>query len=96
MSSERIVKDIQGATRKQDSAEVTIGNVLDGLRGEHGQRRAAPQLPALPLHPMEADADVCCGSNRDEWPNVRGSRNFLLRETQMQNKFQLATLSAKI
>ena len=34
MSSERIVKDIRRATRKQYSAE-KIRFVLDGLRGEH-------------------------------------------------------------
>jgi transposase len=34
-SSERIVKDIRRATRKQDSAEEKIRIVLDGLRGEH-------------------------------------------------------------
>ena len=36
MSSERIVKDIRRATRKQYSAEEKIRIVLDGLRGEHG------------------------------------------------------------
>jgi hypothetical protein len=52
MSFERIVKDIQGATRKQYSAEGKIGIVLDGLSSEHSQRRAAPQLiRLLPLHP---------------------------------------------
>ncbi len=35
MSSERIVKDIRRATRKQYSAEGKIRIVLDGLRGEH-------------------------------------------------------------
>ena len=35
MSSERIVKDIRWATRKQYSAEEKIRVVLDGLRGEH-------------------------------------------------------------
>ena len=35
MSSERIVKDIRRATRKQYSAEEKIRVVLDGLRGEH-------------------------------------------------------------
>jgi Transposase/Regulator of chromosome condensation (RCC1) repeat len=35
LSSERIVKDIRGATRKQYSAEEKIRIVLDGLRGEH-------------------------------------------------------------
>src|SRR5467141_2221421 len=34
-SSERIVKDIRRATRKQSSAEEKIRIVLDGLRGEH-------------------------------------------------------------
>lgn len=34
-SSERIVKDIRRATRKQYSAEERIRVVLDGLRGEH-------------------------------------------------------------
>ena len=34
-SSERIVKDIRLATRKQYSAEEKIRVVLDGLRGEH-------------------------------------------------------------
>ena len=33
--SERIVKDIRRATRKQYSAEEKIRIVLDGLRGEH-------------------------------------------------------------
>jgi hypothetical protein len=33
-SSERIVKDIRRATRKQYSAEEKIRIVLDGLRGE--------------------------------------------------------------
>ena len=33
-SSERIVKDIRRATRKQYSAEERIRIVLDGLRGE--------------------------------------------------------------
>ena len=33
-SSEKIVKDIQRATRKQYSAEEKIRIVLDGLRGE--------------------------------------------------------------
>lgn len=32
--SERIVMDIKRATRKQDSSEVKIRTVLDGLRGE--------------------------------------------------------------
>ena len=35
MSSERIVKGIRRATRKQYSAEEKIRIVLDGLRGEH-------------------------------------------------------------
>ena len=35
-SSERLVRDIRRATRKQYSAEEKIGIVLDGLRGEHG------------------------------------------------------------
>ncbi len=35
MSSERIVKDIRRATRKQYSAEEKIRIVLNGLRGEH-------------------------------------------------------------
>ena len=35
LSSERIVKDIRRATRKQYSAEEKIRIVLDGLRGEH-------------------------------------------------------------
>jgi transposase len=35
LSSERIVKDIRRATRKQYSAEKKIRIVLDGLRGEH-------------------------------------------------------------
>ena len=35
ISSERIVKDIRRATRKQYSAEEKIRIVLDGLRGEH-------------------------------------------------------------
>jgi transposase len=35
MSSERIVKDIRRATRKQYSAEEKIRIVLGGLRGEH-------------------------------------------------------------
>jgi hypothetical protein len=35
LSSERIVKDIRRATRKQCSAEEEICIVLDGLRGEH-------------------------------------------------------------
>ena len=34
-TSERIVKDIRRATRKQYSAEEKIRVVLDGLRGEH-------------------------------------------------------------
>ena len=34
-SSERIVKDIRRATRKQYSAKEKIRIVLDGLRGEH-------------------------------------------------------------
>jgi len=37
-SSERIVKDIRRATRKQYSAEEKIRVVLDGLRGEHSIR----------------------------------------------------------
>ena len=35
LTSERIVKDIRRATRKQYSAEEKIRVVLDGLRGEH-------------------------------------------------------------
>jgi transposase len=35
VSSERVVKDIRRATRKQYSAEGKIRIVLDGLRGEH-------------------------------------------------------------
>ena len=35
-SSERLVRDIRRATRKQYSAEEKIGIVVDGLRGEHG------------------------------------------------------------
>jgi len=34
-SSERLVKDIRRATRRQYSAEEKIRIVLDGLRGEH-------------------------------------------------------------
>jgi transposase len=34
-SSERLVRDIRRATRKQYSAEEKIRIVLDGLRGEH-------------------------------------------------------------
>ena len=34
-SSERLVKSIRRATRKQYSAEEKIRVVLDGLRGEH-------------------------------------------------------------
>ena len=34
-SSERVVKDIRRATRRQYSAEEKIRVVLDGLRGEH-------------------------------------------------------------
>ena len=34
-SSERLVKDIRRATRRQHSAEEKIRIVLDGLRGEH-------------------------------------------------------------
>ena len=34
-SSERVVRDIRRATRKQYSAEEKIRVVLDGLRGEH-------------------------------------------------------------
>ena len=34
-SSDRLVKDIRRATRKQYSAEEKIRIVLDGLRGEH-------------------------------------------------------------
>ena len=41
-SSERIVKDIRRATRKQYSAEEKIRIVLDGLRGEHQHRGAMP------------------------------------------------------
>ncbi len=41
-SSERLVKDIRRATRKQYSAEEKIRIVLDGLRGEHSHRRALP------------------------------------------------------
>jgi hypothetical protein len=40
-SSERIVKDIRRATRKQYSAEEKIGIVLDGLRGEHSVAESA-------------------------------------------------------
>ena len=35
LSSERVVKDIRRATRRQYSAEEKIRIVLDGLRGEH-------------------------------------------------------------
>ena len=35
LSSERVVKDMRRATRKQYSAEEKIRVVLDGLRGEH-------------------------------------------------------------
>jgi transposase-like protein len=35
LSSERIVKDIRRATRKQYSVEEKTRIVLDGLRGEH-------------------------------------------------------------
>ena len=46
MSSERIVKDIRRATRKQYSAEEKIRIVLDGLRAEieevPGGRQTAP------------------------------------------------------
>jgi transposase len=35
LPSERIVRDIRRATRKQYSAEEKIRIVLDGLRGEH-------------------------------------------------------------
>ena len=35
ISSERVVKDIRRATRKQYSAEEKIRIELDGLRGEH-------------------------------------------------------------
>jgi transposase-like protein len=47
-TSERIVKDIRRATRKQYSAEEKIRIVLDGLRGESSIaelcRRAAEQV----------------------------------------------------
>ena len=35
LSSERVVRDVRRATRKQYSAEEKIRIVLDGLRGEH-------------------------------------------------------------
>ena len=42
LSSERVVKDIRRATRKQYSAEEKIRVVPDGLRGEHsGAPKAA-------------------------------------------------------
>jgi transposase len=41
-SSERIVKDIRRATRKQYSAEEKIRIVLDGLRGEHSIAEVVP------------------------------------------------------
>ena len=41
-SSERLVKNIRRATRKQYSAEEKIRVVLDGLRGEHSDRGALP------------------------------------------------------
>jgi hypothetical protein len=46
-SSERIVKDIRRATRKQYSAEEKIRIVLDGLRGEPASRSCAV-VRALP------------------------------------------------
>jgi hypothetical protein len=48
-SSERIVKDIRRATRKQYSAEEKIRIVLDGLRGEHScpSSNALRQFTAL-------------------------------------------------
>jgi transposase len=39
LSSEEVVKDIRGATRKRYSAEEKIRIVLDGLRGERSIRR---------------------------------------------------------
>jgi pimeloyl-ACP methyl ester carboxylesterase len=47
MSSERIVKDIRRATRKQYSAEEKIRIVLDGLRGEHSVAVDAAYLRSL-------------------------------------------------
>src|ERR1700724_3226163 len=53
-SSERSVKDIRRATRKQYSAEEKIRIVLDGLRGEHSiaelcRREGIAESPRL-LH----------------------------------------------
>src|SRR6476619_8523543 len=53
-SSERLVKDIRRATRKQYSAEEKIRIVLDGLRGEHSiaelcRRRGHCREPVLQL-----------------------------------------------
>ena len=48
-SSERIVKDIRRATRKQYSAEERIRVVLEGLRGEHSiaELRRRGELPSI-------------------------------------------------
>jgi transposase len=42
-SSERLVKDIRRATRKDYSAEDKIRIVLDGLRGEHSIAELCPR-----------------------------------------------------
>jgi len=47
-SSERIVKDIRRATRKQYSAEEKIRIVLDGLRGEHSVAGRPEVISARP------------------------------------------------
>jgi len=44
-SSEKIVKDIQRATRRQYSSEEKINIVLDGLRGEDSIAEPFPLAP---------------------------------------------------
>jgi hypothetical protein len=46
-SSERLVKSIRGATRKQYSPEEKIPIVLDGLRGDRARGRAGCPVAAL-------------------------------------------------
>ena len=65
-SSERIVKDIRRATRKQYSAEEKIRIVLDGLRGEHSiaELLGSRQEQRKPF--LFASGNACNGTPRQK------------------------------
>jgi hypothetical protein len=77
-SSERIVKDIRRATRKQYSAEEKIRIVLDGLRGEHSiselcrrEGRPSYETPAISAGADAERRALCPTAN---WPCLPPAR----------------------